>query len=70
MIDELKARLTALGMDEQMATKAIAAMAEFAKTKAPSSFHSAIDDVLAGKKPDLGPLGGMLGGLSGLFGGK
>lgn len=57
-------------MDEEMAGKAIAAMADFAKTKAPSQFHSAIDDMLDGKKPDLGPLGGMLGSLSGLFGGK
>ena len=68
MIDELKARLTALGMDQEMAGKAIATMADFAKTKVPSVFHSTIDDVLAGKKPDLGPLGGMLGGLSGFFG--
>lgn len=70
MIDELKARLTSLGMDGEMATKAIATMADFAKTKVPAPFHSAIDDVLAGKEPDLGPLGGLLGGLSGLFGGK
>lgn len=70
MIDELKLRLTALGMDEEMATKAIATMADFAKTKVPTPFHSAIDEVMAGKKPDLGPLAGLLGGLSGLFGGK
>lgn len=70
MIDELKARLTALGMDEEMANKAIVTVADFAKTKVPQQFHSAIDDVMAGNKPDLGVLGGMLGGLSGLFGGK
>ena len=67
MIDELKARLTALGMDEEMAGKAIETMADFAKAKAPSAFHPMIEDVLAGKMPDLGPLGGMLGGLSGFF---
>jgi len=70
MINELKARLTALGMDEEMATKAIATMAEFAKTKMPEQFHSSIDDVMAGKDPDLGPVLGLLGGLKGFFGGK
>ncbi len=70
MINELKAKLTSLGMDEEMANKAISTVAEFAKAKLPSQFHSAIDDVMAGKSPDLGGLGGMLGGLSGLFGGK
>jgi len=70
MINELKAKLTALGMDEEMATKAIATVADFAKSKAPSQFHGAIDDLLAGNMPDLGPLSGLLGGLSGLFGGK
>jgi hypothetical protein len=70
MVDELKAKLTALGMDEAMATKAITTVADFAKSKAPEQFHGAIDDLMAGKSPDLGGLGGMLGGLSGLFGKK
>jgi hypothetical protein len=70
MIDELKQRLTGLGMNEEMATKAISTMADFAKSKLPSQFHSAIDDVMAGNKPDLGPMAGLLGGLSGLFGRK
>jgi hypothetical protein len=70
MIDELKTKLSSLGMDEEMATKVIETVADFAKTKLPRQVHSAIDDVLAGKKPDLGALGGMLGSLSGLFGGK
>ncbi|QTN34082.1 hypothetical protein HZ994_17740 [Akkermansiaceae bacterium] len=70
MIEELKQKLTALGMDEAMATKAIATVADFAKSKLPASLHGAIDDVMSGNKPDLGGLGGMLGGLSGLFGKK
>ncbi len=70
MINELKIKLTALGMDEAMATKAIHTVAEFAKGKLPSSLHKPIDDVMAGKDPDLGALGGLLGGLKGLFGGK
>ncbi len=70
MINELKIRLTALGMDEEMATKAIETVAEFAKDKLPSQAHSMLDDVLAGKKPDLSQIGGLLGGLKGLFGGR
>lgn len=70
MINELKTRLTAIGMSEDMAGKAIETVAEFAKTKLPEQFHSAMDDVLAGKDPDLGPMAGLLGGLKGMFGGK
>jgi hypothetical protein len=70
MINELKTRLTAIGLSEEMADKAIETVADFAKTKLPEQFHSAMDDVLAGKNPDLGALGGLLGGLKGLFGGK
>ncbi len=68
MINELKIKLTALGMDEAMASKAITTVAEFAKAKLPSQLHSAIDDVMAGKNPDLGPLTGLLSGLKGFFG--
>lgn len=70
MIDELKQRLTALGMSEEMAANAITTVADFTKTKIPDQFHTAIDSVLAGERPDLGSLGGLLGGLGGLFGGK
>jgi hypothetical protein len=70
MINELKNRLTALGMGEEMANKAISTVADFAKTRLPEQFHSALDDVMAGKTPDLGPLAGLMGGLKGLFGGK
>lgn len=69
-MNELKTRLTALGLSEDMADKALETVADFAKSKLPEQFHSALDDVMAGKTPDLGKLGGMLGGLSGLFGGK
>ena len=70
MINELKLRLTKLGMDDEMADKAIVTIAEFAKSKLPAMMHSPIDDVMAGKDPDLGQLGGLLGGLKGFFGGK
>jgi len=70
MINELKGKLTALGIDEETADKAISAVAEFAKQKLPSQLHSAIDDVMAGNNPDLGKISGLLSGLKGFFGGK
>jgi ketopantoate reductase len=66
-MNELKEKLTALGLSEEMTDKAIATVAEFAKSKIPESYHSMLDDVLAGKTPELG---GILGNLGGLFGGK
>ncbi len=70
MINELKARLVGLGMSEEMATKAITTVAEFAKAKLPGPLHSAIDDVMAGKNPDLGKLTGFLDGIRGFFGSR
>jgi hypothetical protein len=69
-MNELKEKLTALGLSEDMAQKAISTVAEFAKSKLPENLHGMLDDVMAGKSPDLGGLGGMLGGLKGMFGGK
>ncbi len=66
-MNELKAKLTALGLSEDMAEKVIATVAEFVKGKIPATYHGMIDDVLAGKTPELG---GILGSLGGLFGGK
>lgn len=70
MITELTSRLTAIGLSEEMANKAIETVADFAKSKLPEQFHGALDDVMAGNTPDLGGLGGLLSGLKGLFGGK
>ena len=58
---ELKDKLIALGLTDDQATQVIATVAEFAKSKLPGSFHGMLDEVLAGKSPDLGGLGGMLG---------
>jgi hypothetical protein len=72
-MNELKQKLAALGLSEEMADKAIATIAEFAKSKLPANVHPMIDSVLAGESPDLGGaggLGGILGGLKGMFGGK
>ncbi len=66
-MNELKQRLTALGLSEEMTDKAIATVADFVKTKIPESYHGMIDDVLAGKSPDPG---GLLGSLGGFFGRK
>ena len=66
-MNELKEKLIALGLSEEMTDKAIATVAEFVKSKIPESYHSMIDDVLAGKTPELG---GILGSLGSLFSGK
>ena len=67
MINELKVRLTGLGLSDEMASKAIETVADFTKSKLPEALHGPIDDVMAGKNPDLGKLGGLMGGLGGLF---
>ena len=64
-MNELKAKLKELGLSDEVAEKAIHTVGEFVKGKLPENLHAAIDDVLAGKSPDLG---GLFGGLGGLFG--
>jgi len=66
-MNELKEKLTALGLSEDMAEQAMRTMAEFAKTKLPTGLHGMIDEVMAGKAPDFGGLGGMIGTF---FGGR
>ncbi len=66
-MNELKDKLTALGLSDEMATQVIATVAEFAKSKLPEKFHGMLDDVMAGQSPNLGSLGGILGSL---FGGR
>ena len=67
MMNELKAKLMGLGLSAEMTDKAIVTIAEFVKSKIPASYHSMVDDVLAGKTPEMG---GILGTLGGLFGSK
>lgn len=69
-MNELKSKLAALGLSEEMTNNVINTVAEFAKSKIPESYHVMIDDVLAGKTPDLGGILGKLGGLAGFFGGN
>lgn len=66
-MNELKSKLMALGLSDEMTDQAIVTVAEFVKSKVPESYHSMIDDVMAGKTPELG---GILGTLGSLFGGK
>lgn len=56
-----------LGLSAEMADKAIVTVADFVKSKVPASYQGMIDDVMAGKSPDMG---GILGGLGGMFGKK
>ncbi|WAC19645.1 hypothetical protein OVA24_20710 [Luteolibacter sp. SL250] len=63
-MNELKERLKALGLSDEMTDKALATIADFAKSRLPRALHQPIDDVLAGKSPDLGSL---LGGFGGFF---
>lgn len=67
IMNELKIKLMALGLSEDMTNKAITTVADFVKTKIPANYHSMIDDVMAGKSPEMG---GILGSLGGLFGKK
>jgi hypothetical protein len=66
-MNELKEKLIALGLSGEMADNVIQTVVGFVKSKVPESYHGMIDDVMAGKSPDLG---GILGKLGGLFGGK
>jgi len=66
-MNELKEKLISLGLSEEMTDKTIATVADFVKSKIPATFHPMIDDVLAGKSPELG---GILGNLGSLFGGR
>lgn len=66
-MNELKEKLAALGLSSEMTDKVISTVAGFVKSKIPDSYHGMIDDVLAGKTPELG---GILGSLGGFFGKK
>lgn len=68
MINELKVRLTGIGLSEEQATKAIETVADFSKSKLPAQMHPMLDEVMDGKTPDLGALGGLLGGFKNPFG--
>ena len=64
-MNELKKQLVGIGLSEELADKAIAIVGAFVKSRIPRSCHSMIDEVLAGKSPDLSGLMSKLGGLFG-----
>ncbi|MGC4016604.1 MAG: hypothetical protein QM755_19100 [Luteolibacter sp.] len=66
---ELEDKLTALGLSQEQAQQAIQAVVDFIKGKIPAEYQGMLDQVMAGQMPDLGALGGIMGGLKGLFGG-
>ncbi len=63
MTDLVKEISEKAGITEEQATKALAAVVEYAKTKVPPAFQGMIDGMLKGEKPS--GMGGMLGGLFG-----
>jgi hypothetical protein len=66
-MNELKQKLAALGLSEEMTNNVITTVAGFVKSKIPESYHGMVDDALDGKTPELG---GILGSLGGFFGRK
>lgn len=68
-MDELKAKLTGLGLSDEMATQAIQAVGEFVKSKVPEQYQGVVDQLLSGQSPDLSSLsGGLLDKFKGMFG--
>lgn len=67
---ELQDKLASLGLSPEQSTQAIQAVVDFIKDKVPAEYQGMVDQVMAGQMPDLGALGGLMGGLKGLFGGK
>jgi hypothetical protein len=70
-MQELRNKLTNLGLSEEMASQAIQLMGEYLKSKVPTPYQGMVDQVLSGESPDLSMLaGGMMDKMKGLFGGK
>lgn len=65
-MNELKEKLAALGLSDEMADSVISTVADFVKSKIPKSFYYMVDDLLAGKRPEVS---GILGKFGSLFGG-
>ncbi|WP_367872096.1 DUF2267 domain-containing protein [Luteolibacter sp. Populi] len=68
-MNELKERLTALGLSPEQVDGAIKTVAEFVKSKLPAEYQGAVDSLLAGQTPDFSALGGgLLDKVKGMFG--
>lgn len=68
-MNELEQKLASLGLSQEQSHQAIQAVVDFIKGKVPAEYQGLVDQVMAGHVPDLGSLGGLMGGLKGLFGG-
>jgi hypothetical protein len=67
-MNELKQRLSALGLSEEQVDGAIKTVAEFVKSKLPPEYQGAVDSLMAGETPDLSALGGgLLDKVKGMF---
>jgi hypothetical protein len=68
-MNELKERLTALGLSPEQVDGALKTVAEFVKSKLPGEYQGVVDSLLAGQTPDLSALGGgLLDKVKGMFG--
>jgi len=68
-MNELKERLTALGLSPEQVDGALATVADFVKSKLPPEYQGAVDSLLTGQTPDLSALGGgLLDKVKGMFG--
>jgi hypothetical protein len=59
-MNELKEKLTSLGLSEEQVNGAIQTVAEFVKGKLPPEYQGFVDSLMAGETPDLSALGGGL----------
>ena len=66
-MDALKAKLTGLGLSEDMADKAIATVGDFIKERIPENFRPMVDKVLSGEDVSGDAMGGAKDLLGGFF---
>jgi hypothetical protein len=67
-MNELKEKLTALGLSAEQVDSALSTVAEFVKSKLPPEYQGVVDSLLAGETPDLASLGGgLLDKVKGMF---
>jgi hypothetical protein len=68
-MNELKERLSALGLSPEQVDGAINTVANYVKSKLPPEYDAMVDSLLAGQTPDFSALGGgLLDKMKGMFG--
>ena len=58
---ELREKLIALGLCDDMADKVMVTVVEFAKSKIPATYHGMVDEMLGGESSELRGILGSLG---------